>query len=487
MIELSFSGDLTDADELATQLFTTGLSRGACQSKAALLVRAASALSVTREAHSSRTPLGFFVPGRIEVLGKHTDYAGGRTMTAAVERGFCVAALPRDDRQMIVIDATSGETVVFTADPELKPQARAWSTYPVAVVRRVARNFPGTLRGADIAFASDLPPGGGLGSSSALITAVFLALAEVNRLAARDEYWHNIGSKTDLAGYLGAIENGQTFGALEGDRGVGTCGGSEDHTAILCAEPNQISQYAFCPVEFEKMIPVPRGYLFVVAASGVTAEKSGAEAREKYNAASRLASTLMALWRRETGRDDPHLAAALGSSADALERLKTIVRSSDFSGWGGSCTATPERGEAPGAAVQPPLQRSVSEALLARLEHFILESGEIIPAAGDALGRGDLRAFGRLVDDSQHAAEQLLGNQTPETMFLASSARRLGAAAASAFGGGFGGSVWALVEIAKADDFLAAWSGLYGENFPQHAKRASFFATGAGPAAFRVC
>jgi galactokinase len=462
MIELSFPGDLTDADELATQLFTTGLSRGACQSKAALLVRAASALSVTGEAHNRRLPLGFFVPGRIEVLGKHTDYAGGRTMVAAVERGFCVAALPRDDRQMIVIDAASGETIVFPVDPELKPQTRAWSTYPVTVVRRVARNFPGAIRGADIAFVSDLPPGSGMGCSSALITGVFLALVEVNRLAARDEYWHNIGSKTDLAGYLGAIENGQTFGTLEGDRGVGTCGGSEDHTAILCAEPNHISQYAFCPVEFEKMIPIPPGHLFVVAASGVTAEKSGAEAREKYNGASRLASTLIALWRRETGRDDPHLAAALGSSADAVERLRTIIKSTDVSPFS-------------------------PKTLLARLEHFMLESGEIIPAAGDALLGGRLREFGRFVDDSQHSAEQLLGNQTPETIFLAASARRLGAAAASAFGGGFGGSVWALVEMAKADDFLSAWAGVYSENFSQQAERASFFATGAGPAAFRVC
>ncbi len=462
MIELSFPGDLTDADELATQLFTTGLSRGACQSKAAMLVRAASALSVTGEAHSGRSPLGFFVPGRIEVLGKHTDYAGGRTLVAAVERGFCVAALPRDDRQMIVIDAGSGDTIVFAVDREVKPQARTWSTYPVTVARRVARNFPGAVRGADIAFVNDLPSGGGMGSSSALITSVFFAVAEINRLAARDEYWHNIGGNTDLAGYLGAIENGETFGTLEGDDGVGTCGGSEDHTAILCAEPNQISQYAFCPVEFEKAIPMPPGYLFAVAASGVTADKSDAAARSKYNAAPRSAAALLDLWQRETGRDDPHLAAALGSSADAVERLQAIVRSSD---------------------VDP----FTTEALLARLEHFMLESGEIIPAAGEALSRGDLREFGPLVDDSQHAAERLLGNQTAETVFLAASARRLGAAAASAFGGGFGGSVWALVETGRADDFLAAWAGVYSDNFPEHSERASFFATGAGPAAFRVC
>ena len=151
MIELSFPGDLTDVDELATQLFTTGLSRGACESKARLFARAASALSITGEAGSGQPPLAFFVPGRIEVLGKHTDYAGGRTMVAAVERGFCIAALPRDDRQIVVIDAANGETIVFLADPDLQPQAGSWSNYPMTVARRVARNFPGAVRGADIA------------------------------------------------------------------------------------------------------------------------------------------------------------------------------------------------------------------------------------------------------------------------------------------------------------------------------------------------
>ena len=203
----------------------------------------------------------------------------------------------------------------------------------------------------------------------------------------------------------------------------------------------------------------------------------------------RLASALAAIWRRETNRDDPHLAAALGSSPDAAERLEAIVRAV---GQGGSCAAAANLGQGSGATVQLSPQRSAAgpftpQMLLDRLEHFVLESGEIIPSAGDALAGGDLRAFGRLVDRSQHAAEQLLGNQTPETVFLAASARRLGAAAASAFGGGFGGSVWALVETLQAGDFLSAWADAYRGNFPQHTELARFFATGAGPAAFRVC
>jgi galactokinase len=331
----------------------------------------------------------------------------------------------------------------------------------MTVARRMARNFPGACRGADLALASDLPPAAGLSSSSALMVGVFLVLAEVNHLTARDEYWHNIGSKTDLAGYLATIENGQSFGGLRGDRGVGTFGGSEDQTAILCAEPNHISQFAFCPVEFEKMLPVPPGYLFAIAASGVAAEKTGG-AQEDFNRASRLAAALAELWRQHTGRDDPHLAAALSSAPDAAERLNSWLKTVD--------TAEFDRA-----------------ALAARLEHFMLESGEIIPEAGDALVSGNLRAFGRLVNFSQQIAERLLGNQVPETIFLAAAARRQGAAAASAFGAGFGGSVWALVQTRRADEFLTAWADEYCTEFPQHEQQASFFLTAAGPAAFRVC
>ena len=459
MIELSYPGDLTNADDLALQLATTGLSLDASTIKARLFAKAASTLSITGDAIGES--LAFFVPGRIEVLGKHTDYPGGRTMVAAAENGFCMVALPRHDRQMTVIDAQSGQTVRFRIDAALSPHAGSWANYPMTVARRIAKNFPEACRGADIALVSDLPPAAGMSSSSALMIGIFLILAEVNQLPARDDYWHNIGNKTDLAGYLGTIENGQSFGTLAGDRGVGTFGGSEDHTAILCAEPNHINQYAYCPVEFEKLLPVPPGYVFAIGASGVVAEKTGA-AREKYNAASQLVSALVDLWQRETGRDDANLAAALGSSPEAVRHLESLVKTADVG----------------------PFDRA---ALAARLEHFAIESGTIVPEAGDALAGGDLRAFGRLVDRSQQGTEHLLGNQVPETVFLAASARRLGAAAASAFGAGFGGSVWALLETDRADDILTEWADEYRATFPQHAKLARFFLTGAGPAAFRVC
>jgi galactokinase len=291
-----------------------------------------------------------------------------------------------------------------------------------------------------------------MSSSSALIIAAFLAIADANELYERADWPAEFAERHVLAGYLGTIENGQSFGALAGDRGVGTFGGSEDHTAILCSEANHLSQYAYCPVRFERKIRLPGDCLFAIGSSGVVAAKTGS-AREKYNAASQLASAVAQLWREKTGRDDPHLAAALHSEPDAAARLRAMVD---------------------------------SPALAARLEHFIIENEEVLPAAGDALAAGDMVRFGQLVDRSQKACEELLGNQIAETAFLASSARQEGALAASAFGAGFGGSVWALVEKAHAEDFLAAWAASYRRQYPAHASSAEFFLTAAGPAAIYI-
>jgi len=124
--------------------------------------------------------------------------------------------------------------------------------------------------------------------------------------------------------------------------------------------------------------------------------------------------------------------------------------------------------------------------LITRLDQFDAESRDIIPAAGDALERGDLVTLGALVDRSQRGAEVLLGNQVPETLHLTRSARSLGAVAASAFGAGFGGSVWALVRRDDAQRFTECWHESYAVRFPEPAKRASFFTTAAGPAAMRL-
>ncbi|CAN5368388.1 galactokinase family protein [soil metagenome] len=405
-------------------------------------------------------PFAYFVPGRIEVLGKHTDYAGGRSLLCAVERGFAVLAMPRDDAVVRAIAVQRGETRTISLDSSDQPDAGDWATYVSTVVRRVARDFPTARRGMDMAFASDLPAASGMSSSSALVIAVFLALRDVNRLDEDPVYQGAITSLEVLGEYLGALENGRPFGAMEGGLGVGTLGGSQDQTAILCCEAGMLSRYSFCPVRAEGTFPSPADHSFVLAYSGVAAEKTSS-ARLRYNEASLAVSEIVDIWNRARSRTDRCLGDAVTSAPDAAARIRGLLEQRD------SAEFSRQR-------------------LLDRLDQFLAETYDIIPNAADAFARSDLVAIGEQVGRSQEGVERLLGNQVPETIGLVRLARELGADAASAFGAGFGGSVWAFIASDRADAFADAWRAAYVESFPEPATRAEFMVTRPGPGAMRL-
>lgn len=414
-------------------------------------------------ARGARFALGgeLYVPGRIELLGKHTDYAGGRSLVAALDRGICLVWAPRSGDLVDVLDVGWREERVFPLAPDLHPPMRDWSNYPMTVARRLARNFPEARRGARLAFASNIPPASGLSSSSALLTATFLALARANRLDENEAWRREIGSPEDLAAYLGAVENGRGFRVFEGDRGVGTSGGSEDHTAILCSSSKRFGLFGYNPIVREREVPMPDGYVLVIASSGVTAEKTGT-ARKPYNEISREASLVLEGWRQMSGRDDVSLAAAVRSSPEAPDRIREMIRAATF-----------------------PVAAGTSVRRLAdRFEHFLDESERIVPEAAQALAANRLDVFAGLAARSQEQAERLLGNQVPETIFLAAAARRMGALAASAFGGGFGGSVWAMVPARDASGFESELAARYRASFPNRADAARIFTTLPGPSAF---
>jgi galactokinase len=106
-----------------------------------------------------------------------------------------------------------------------------------------------------------------------------------------------------------------------------------------------------------------------------------------------------------------------------------------------------------------------------RRAQFREETETIVPGAAAALAARDWSAFGALVDRSQSLAESVLGNQVAETILLQRLAREQGAVAASAFGAGFGGAVWAMVPTTEAEDFGHRWRGQYLARFPEHADR----------------
>jgi galactokinase len=415
---------------LRDTLEALGFESGDAQTRAQLVRVATDAF---RDQTASDPRWRWFVPGRIEIFGKHTDYAGGRSLLCAVPRGFAVAAGPRPDHLVRVIDAVSGETTtVRPADPASPVQG--WSAYIDVVARRLAQNFPGAALGTDIVFSSDLPRAAGVSSSSALVVAMATAIAKRAHLEERPEWRSAIRSPLDLAGYLGAIENGQAFGPLSGSGGVGTHGGSEDHTAILTCRADRVSAYAFVPVRHLRDATMPAGWRFIVAASGVVADKAGG-ARDRYNRASLATGALVDIWNASSGDTAASLAEALRRTADADSRLREAIgqhRGGDFTG----------------------------EELVRRLRHFIAEDGRV-DAAVDAFGGASADRLGDLAHASQQDADLLLLNQVDETRVLAALALESGAFAATSFGAGFGGSVWALAPAADVHAIGARWVEAY--------------------------
>ena len=427
-------------------------------SRSDLIALAAKALRSSLPADSEARLI--WVPGRIEVAGKHTDYAGGRSLVVPTSQGIVMVVVPRSDRRILVVDAIEGSEFEFPLQAQPVAVQKSWHNYFATAACRLAGNFPGLSRGACISFASNLPIAAGLSSSSALIVGTFLALASVNRLMDRRDYRQAIPDLETLAGYLGAVENGYSYGTLTGTGGVGTFGGSEDHTAILCGQPGSLVQYSYSPVRFERAIALPEDFVFTVATSGIKAEKTGS-ARADYNRLSLQSVEVARLWREVTGSDLPDMGSILVADPDAASKFPDLLEQVED-------TAFPKRH------------------LSVRFEHFEQENQIIVPNSGTALAEGEIERFGEWIDRSMHLAESLLGNQVPETSFLAARARQLGAVAASAFGAGFGGAVWALVARDEAETFKYYFKESYLKAFPGHRRSATFFLTDAGPPAKEI-
>lgn len=391
--------------------------------------------------------LPLFVPGRIELFGKHVDYGGGPSLTCAIGEGITAEIEPLAQAVLEVTDTTTGRTARVPLKREARPGGAHGGTYVAAVARRLARDFGPLRTGARVRTTSTLPRSAGLSSSSAFITLLTIAVAHVNGLRERASWRANIRSPLELAEYCGAVEMGAPFGSngfSRGERGVGTRGGAQDHVAILANEAGKVGAFSYLPATLVGRATFPAQWCILVGVSGVRATKTGG-ARNDYNRASDVVRSLLALWNGATGRADVSLAAALESSADAVERL---TRSAS--------------------------QANDAPAYLARIEQFRAETGRIVPAALAAISAADGAALGRLAVESQQRAECALRNQVSETKFLARAAMDAGAHAASAFGAGFGGAVWAIADAATAEEVTARWRETYGRAFAQRAARAAW-------------
>ncbi|TDI71981.1 MAG: hypothetical protein E2O85_01265 [Bacteroidetes bacterium] len=423
---------------------------------------------------SSERAVVVYCPARIEVVGKHTDYAGGSSLTCASQRSFCMVATTSEEPGVRLEDLVSGTSALISfgsvagdgphQDPDNHSKdhpetpAPIWTAYPRTVLKRYCANFDVPERGISVVFSSDIPRASGMSSSSAFVIGTWMCIAALSEVTRHDSFRRNIQSGADLASYMGCVENGFAFKDLAGDSGVGTMGGAQDHTAILYSEPYRLGHIQYRPLKRLEWVSLPSDLTFVIASSGVRAQKTTG-AKEDYNRAVRLATRAVELWSVEMGEYHATLGGLVSSGEFSMDAFELCVDKNES-------------------------DEQIRNALMNRVRQFIEETQTVVAGVVESLKSGDYEMLEQHVSRSQQMTDGWLGNQVDETRFLVEAALDNGAIASSAFGAGFGGSVWAMVEPENSVRFLERWFAAYGQLFQHRLRKAYFFQESTGPGAF---
>ena len=216
-------------------------------------------------------------PGRVNLLGEHTDYNGLPVLPMAINRHICIKGAPVSHLQITV--TAMGETVEFElSDTIPKHPAGHWCNYVKAGMQGAFVDFIQNkaipVFGCEMTITGTIPQNAGLSSSSALVVAAALALLQANQIDV---------DRMQLAESMARAEHY-----------VGTRGGGMDQAASLLAVQNHIMKMDFFPLRIQQ-VPFPEDLAVVICHSGVQAKKS-AEAVMQFNlraAECRLALALL--------------------------------------------------------------------------------------------------------------------------------------------------------------------------------------------------
>ncbi len=341
------------------------------------------------ESNSPRTR-SFRAPGRVNLIGEHTDYNDGFVMPAAIGFSTTVTVTPRTDRRVSVSSESFSESVEFNLDDQDPKPARHWSDYVrgVAVSLELAGH---RLNGATLKITSDLPIGAGLSSSAAIEVATALALLKNSGL--------RLG-QVELASVCQRAENefvGMRCGIM--DQFISCCGQEGKALLLDCRS-----------LEY-KLLPVPEGVQLVICNTMV----KHALAAGEYNK------------RRAECEAGVHHFARTRPDVRALRDVTELELEA--------------------------AREDLPELIYRRCRHVITENARVLEAAS-ALECGDLDRFGQLMNQSHRSLRDDYEVSCAELDLVVQLAQRVaGVFGARMTGGGFGGCTVNLVNAENVDEF----------------------------------
>lgn len=350
------------------------------------------------ELYGSPAPRVAFAPGRVNLIGEHTDYNEGFVFPMAITRGVALAFRPRHDRRL------RGHATSFRESREadlgsLRPGSiTGWLAY-VAGVAWALEGHVAHLPGLDFVIDADLPVGAGLSSSAALEVAAARAFAQ-----AWDLPWDPIPMATRCR----RAEN----------EFVGVPCGLMDQFASAASREG-CATVLDCRTLDTRAVPLPEGAVVAVMDTGVRRELARSAYQERRSSCDAAVAALRSPF--------PEVRALRDVTREMLERIRP--------------------------ALDPVVYR--------RARHVVEENGRPSAMAA-ALQTGDLAAAGRLMNESHASLRDQYQVSSPELDALTDSARAHPACfGARMTGAGFGGCAIALVRREGAEAFLQAAESSY--------------------------
>lgn len=334
-------------------------------------------------------------PGRVNIIGEHTDYNGGLCLPIALPHRTYIALAPRDDTGVrIVSDINPQEVTVADLEGLQAGDVQGWGAYPIGVAWALREAGYDQVCGFDAAVSSCVPLGSGLSSSAAMTCAMAVALNDVANI--KDT------SRRKLINAAIRAEN-EMAGA--------STGGLDQSAAMLCSQGHAIR--LDCANHRQVIEPIA----FDLAQHGLAMLVLDTRAPHQLNDgqyASRRATCEQA-------------ASLLGVSE--LREIADQVNAADD----------------PQAALDEVLEQCTDETMRKRVRHVITEIGRVDKCI-DAFARGDMHEVGALWNASHDSLRDDYEVTVPELDVAVNVAWEAGALGARMTGGGFGGSIIALVQ-----------------------------------------
>ncbi|HUN86311.1 MAG TPA: galactokinase [Terracidiphilus sp.] len=351
--------------------------------------------------HQSRFHAGpktFAAPGRVNLIGEHTDYAEGFVMPAAIDFATLAGISPRTDGKIVVYSENYGEERRFDAAALPKQRSKHWSDYPMGVVAILAGEGH-KIPAFSLTLWGDVPLNSGLSSSASVEVATALAVMSL----AGVRYPGPV-----LARLCQRAENefvGSSCGIM--DQFI-SANGKEDHALLLdCRD-----------LSF-KLAPIPSHVALVIANTMVKHAVTGGEYTSRRAQVEEAAATI--------ARHRPEVHFLRDATVEDLKK------------WGGE----------------------MSPDALKRARHVITENTRTV-AAADALMKGDMKELGRLMAEAHTSYSRDFEASCVEADAMVALAQDLpGLIGARLTGGGFGGCTINLVEREHAAEFSEALGARY--------------------------